>query len=60
MHIGRQAVILQGAAAAGKEGHLRLPEQFYQGVHLGLSAWDEWGEKARELNVDDSVWCVWR
>ncbi|CAM9737427.1 unnamed protein product [Ectocarpus sp. 12 AP-2014] len=38
-------VVLQGATAAPKEGHLRLPDQFYQGVHFGVSAWDIWGEK---------------
>ncbi|CAM9239896.1 unnamed protein product, partial [Scytosiphon promiscuus] len=38
-------VILQGATIAPKEGHLRLPDQFYQGVHFGVSAWDSWGEQ---------------
>lgn len=51
MHTGevgrgvQRAIILQGGTAAPKEGHIRLPDQFYQGLHFGLSAWDEWGEK---------------
>lgn len=45
MHIGGRDMILQGTTTPGDEGHLRLPLQFYRGVHLGLSAWDEWGEK---------------
>lgn len=40
-------VILQGATVARKEGHLRLPDQFYQGLHFGVSAWDLWGEQVR-------------
>ncbi len=42
---GRGTVILQGGTAASKEGHLRLPGQFYQGLHFGISAWNTWGEK---------------
>lgn len=51
MHIGERAgrgqrsVILQGGTTASKEGHLRLPDEFYQGLHFGVSAWNIWGEK---------------
>lgn len=24
---------------------MRLPDQFYQGIHLGVCGWDEWGVK---------------
>ncbi|CAN0165148.1 unnamed protein product [Hapterophycus canaliculatus] len=41
-------VILQGATVASQEGHLRLPDQFYQGLHFGVSAWDSWGDKLTE------------
>eukprot|EP00903_Cladosiphon_okamuranus_P014096 g13102.t1 len=41
----KRPIVLQGATAAPKEGHMRLPDQFYQGLHFGLAAWDEWGEK---------------
>lgn len=50
MHMGQNTVILQGGTgAAGKHGHMRLPDKFYQGMHLGLSAWGEWGLEVRQL-----------
>ena len=68
MHVretGRGAerpIILQGATAAPAVGHIRLPDQFYQGLHFGLSAWNEWGEKVSSetacsgYTLDYGVW----
>lgn len=50
MHMGQNTIILQGGtASAGMHGHMRLPDTFYQGMHLGLSGWHEWGLEVREL-----------
>lgn len=51
----KRPIILQGTMAAPKEGHMRLPDQFYQGLHFGLSAWDEWGEKVSMRSVFQAV-----
>ena len=51
----KRPIILQGTMAAPKEGHMRLPDQFYQGLHFGLSAWDEWGEKVSMRLVFQAV-----
>lgn len=66
MHIGegagrgQRSVILQGGTTASKEGHLRLPDEFYQGLHYGVSAWDIWGEQVGSLGWFAFLRGVWR
>lgn len=49
MHTGAGTVILQGLTATSSGKYVKLPDQFYQGIHIGLSAWDKWGEKVRDV-----------